>query len=68
MTLEEIIASDELLLTPADVAPVLGFDPNIIRRQADLDPSKLGFNVIRAGSRTKIPRKPFLKFLGITTE
>lgn len=63
MTLEEIRASDKLLLTPNDVAEVLSFDPQVIRIQAKEDPSKLGFPVIVAGSRTKIPRIPFLRFL-----
>ena len=64
MTLEEIKASPSVLLTPAEIAPVLGCDPNVIRRQAQEDPSKLGFAVTVLCSRVKIPRKRFLEFLG----
>jgi len=64
MTLEEIKASDALFLTPCQVAPVLGCDPHIIRLQARNDPSKLGFPVTVIKSRTKIPRKQFLTWLG----
>lgn len=63
MTLEEIRRSDKVLLTPADVAPVLGADPQTIRTAA-LNPQTLGFPVSRIGKRTIIPRKPFLAFLG----
>lgn len=64
MTIAEIKSSDRLWLTPADVAPVLGCDPNLIRRQAEADPSALGFPVTRVGTRTKIWRKPFLEYIG----
>lgn len=64
MTLEEIKTSAEMWLTPADIAPVLECDPNIIRRQAQTEPQKLGFPVVVMCSRVKIPRKQFLRFLG----
>lgn len=64
MTLEEIKASPSVWLTPAEIAPVLECDPNVIRRQAQDDPSKLGFAVTVLCSRVKIPRKRFLEFLG----
>ena len=54
MTLEEIKASPSVWLTPAEIAPVLECDPNVIRRQAQDDPSKLGFAVVVATSKTKI--------------
>ena len=63
MTLQEMRASDKLLLTPVDVAPLLGVDPQSIRLQAQKDPDKLGFNVSVVGTRTLIPRLPFLQFL-----
>ena len=66
MTLAEIIQSDALMLTPADVAPVLGVDPQKIRVQAKQNPALLGFNVVVVGSRTIIPRKSFLSFIGET--
>lgn len=64
MTIKEIQNSDQLWLTPADIAPVLECDPNLIRRQAQEDPSKLGFPVVVLCSRIKINRKGFLRFIG----
>lgn len=64
MTLEEIRASDKPFLTPAEVAGVLAADAQSIRLQAREFPEALGFPVICVGNRTKIPRKPFLRFLG----
>ena len=64
MTLEEIKNSDKLYLTPADVAPVLGCDPNKLRITAQTNPQLLGFPVTQIESRTRIWRKPFLKFIG----
>lgn len=64
MTLDEIRASDKIFLTPTDVAGVLAADAQSIRLQAREFPEALGFPVICVGNRTKIPRKPFLRFLG----
>lgn len=64
MTLQEIKESEALFLAPADIAPVLGCDPNFIRRAAHDAPELIGFPVSVIGSRTRIPRKPFLRFLG----
>ena len=64
MTLDEIRHSEKVLLTPADVAEVLGADPQTIRTAALDNPQTLGFPVSRIGKRTIIPRKPFLAFLG----
>lgn len=64
MTIQEMQNSDKLWLTPADIAPVLECDANVIRRQAQEDPSKLGFPVVVLCSRIKINRKGFLRFIG----
>lgn len=64
MTLDEIRASDKPFLGPSDVAGVLGVDPHSIRLQAREFPEALGFPVICVGNRTKIPRKPFLAYIG----
>lgn len=64
MTIQEMQNSDQLWLTPADIAPVLECDANVIRRQAQEDPSKLGFPVVVLCSRIKINRKGFLRFIG----
>ena len=64
MTLEEVKASDAVFLMPADIAPILGCDANWIRRAAKDAPELIGFPVCVMGHRTRIPRKPFLTFLG----
>lgn len=64
MTLTEIKQSTEPMLTPADVGPAIGVKPQSIRSQARVDPTKLGFKVVVVGSRTLIPRIPFLEWLG----
>ena len=57
--------SDSLCITPAQAAEVLGMHPQTIRVQAANNPGALGFPVIRAGSKTLIPRLPFLAYLGM---
>lgn len=63
MTLDEIRNSTKEVLTPADIAPVLGADPQDIRLAARLHPERLGFPVSVIGTRTKIPRLGFLNWL-----
>ena len=63
MTLTEIKASDKPMLTPADVAPVLGCDPQDIRVAARQRPDLLGFNFTVIGTRVKIPRLAFIKWM-----
>ena len=63
MTLEEIRVSDKTMLTPADIAPVLGADPQDIRVAAKLHPERLGFNVAVIGTRVKVPRRAFIKWM-----
>lgn len=63
LTLEEIKALDTEVLTCAQVAPLLQADPNTIRGQAQDRPEMLGFPVICAGRRVKIPRRPFIRFM-----
>lgn len=64
MTIREMQASKECFLNPTDVAPILGCDPQSIRLQARKDPASLGFPVVVLGTRTRIPRKAFLEYLG----
>lgn len=67
MTIEEIKASDKVLLTAAEVAEVLGVDPQGIRIMAHEQPERLGFPVTvvgREGRGVRIPRIPFLRFMG----
>jgi hypothetical protein len=63
MTLDEIRNSTKEVLTPAEVAEVLGCDAQDIRLTARLHPERLGFNVAVIGTRTKIPRLGFLNWL-----
>ena len=62
MTLEDIRDSDKALLTPEDIAPVMGCHPYTICVKAKN--GTLEFPYFRSGNRTKIPRIPFLIWLG----
>ena len=63
MTLTEIKASDKPMLTPADVAPVLGCAPYTINVWAKQRPEGLGFPVCVMGTRVRIPRMAFIKWM-----
>lgn len=63
MTLDEIRSSTKEVLTPADIAPVLGADPQDIRLQAKRNPERLGFNVAVIGTRVKVPRLAFIRWM-----
>ena len=65
MTIQEMLRSDRVYLLPADVAEVLECDPQCIRILARTDRDSLGFPVCVVGHRTKIPRIPFLRFMGL---
>lgn len=62
MTLDEIRDFQRDYLTPAQVAEVLGADPQDIRVAAKLHPERLGFNLAVVGSRIKIPRLAFIRW------
>lgn len=62
MTLEEIIQSDQVFLLPKDIAPVMGCNAQDIRLAARA--GGLGFPVTFVGNRCKIPRIPFLRYIG----
>nr|DAW04567.1 MAG TPA: hypothetical protein [Bacteriophage sp.] len=47
---------------------MLNCDPQAIRDAARHNPEQLGFPTMRVGNRTKIPRMPFLRWLGIEEE
>lgn len=68
MTIQEMQLSKQAFLRPADVAGVLECDPQCIRIMARTDREALGFPVIVMGRRTKIPRVPFLRFMGVDDE
>lgn len=60
-----LVASDKMFLTPADISPILGSDPQTIRVTARQRPDLLGFPFTFMGNRMKIPRIPFLEFNGV---
>lgn len=61
--LERIKAMDTPTITPALAAQVLGCNPHDIRVKAKLRPDLLGFPVVVVGTRTKIPRLPFIRHI-----
>jgi hypothetical protein len=63
LTLEEIRTSGKEVLTCKDVSDVLAADAYTLHLQAMEDPARLGFPVVIAGRRVKIPRRAFLRFM-----
>ncbi|EOS55307.1 hypothetical protein C814_03153 [Anaerotruncus sp. G3(2012)] len=63
MTLEEVEAIPRETLLATEVAQCIGCDPNFIRFEARQNPARLGFPVICVGSRVKIPKQAFLRFM-----
>lgn len=63
--LEEIKGMDKANLTPAEAARVMHCDPDLIRVAARQKPELLGFPTAVVGTRTKIPRIPFLRYYGV---
>ena len=63
MTIEEMRTSEKSFLIPTDVCEVLGCAPYSINVQAKEDPRKLGFPVSVIGTRVKIPRVAFIKWM-----
>ena len=68
MTIEEIRVSDKTMLTPKEVSPVLGCHPYSLNVQAKKDIKALGFPAVLIGSRLRIPRVGFLKWIEGTGE
>lgn len=66
MTLSDVARMDAVYITPTDVASVINVKPQAIRVMASTVEGRqgLGFPVIRIGADTKIPRIPFLRFMG----
>lgn len=62
-TLAELEALPSEVLTCQQIAPVLGANPATIHLQATDRPELLGFPVIVMGSRVKIPKRSFVKFM-----
>lgn len=66
--LQAILGSEKEFLLPAEVAQVLGCSPQHIRVAAREKPELLGFPVIVIGTRVRIPRLAFLRFMGAEIE
>lgn len=68
--LESLAKIDSVVLTPKQAAPALGCTPYYINLMAkdEKKRSLLGFPVILVGKRVKIPRIPFLEYLGWQSE
>lgn len=64
MTLSNLRTITDPFLTPEQIAPILQVNPHSIRLAARENPKGLGFPVVVIGNRVKIPRKPFLEFIG----
>lgn len=66
LTLAELADMDCNMLTPAQVADVTGSSSYYISVMAQTAEGRsgLGFPVMRVGRYTKIPRIPFLRFMG----
>ena len=63
MTLEEIAAIPDEVLTAAQIAPVCRMDQETIRGQARERPELLGFPVIVAGRQVRIPKRAFVRYM-----
>lgn len=63
MTLAELEALPSEVLTCQQIAPVLGANPATIHLQATDRPELLGFPVIVMGSRVKVPKAAFIRFM-----
>lgn len=59
-------SQNKMYLTTQEAADVIGCDRNNISLMAATQEGReaLGFRVIRIGTETKIPRIPFLRFMG----
>ena len=67
MTIEEIKRSTKEMLTPSDIAEVLGCAPYNINVQVKQDiadgVNSFGFPISKIGCRVRIPRRAFLRFM-----
>lgn len=64
MTIQELIACEDDFVYPDDVCKILGCDPHRIRLTAKANPRLLGFPVTVIGTRVRIWRVPFLRYIG----
>ena len=63
MTLKELEQLPKEMLVPTDIAPILGCKPYYINVATRDGRNPFPFPVIRMGSRVRIPKTPFIKFM-----
>lgn len=68
MTYQEIVSSKKDMLTPNDIAPVLGCGAQTIRVSARQRPDMIPFPFVFLGTRMKIPRLAFIAWMTHKTE
>ena len=61
MTLQELEQLETEVLTPKQVAPILGCQPYTINVAVKNGKNPFPFPVIRMGTRVRIPKTPFIK-------
>lgn len=66
-TLPELASRvDREWFTVTEISGVLNADPQTLRLTARQRPELLGFPVIITGNRVKVPRIPFLRYMGVS--
>lgn len=63
--LDKILCKESLMLTPDEIAPLLDSTPQTIRKTAKEHPELVGFPFTYCGKQMRIPKQPFLEFIGI---
>ena len=68
MTLEDIEKLDKEMLTPRDIAPIMGCNSFAINVATRDGKNPFPFPVLHFGNRVKIPRRLFIKAMKGETE
>jgi len=63
LTMDEIIRSDQEMLTMAQISRVMGMHPSRLNEYAKT--GQLMFPVQKSGNRWKVPRRAFLTWMGV---
>ena len=68
MTIDEIIQCPKEMLSAKDVSEVLGMDAGRVIEYARINefPRQLPFRYMFSGKRLKIPKRDFLRFVGLS--
>lgn len=67
-SIDKIRSMSDAVITPEVASKALGCKPHFLRVAAQQRPEMLGFPVNVMGTRVRIPRIPFLKFLGVDAD